>query len=215
MLELLWSTCHTLTGQEADVLTELGSACCPVCLDDMAAGDEVLCVPCEAVHIGHWACMDRWLKQARNCPCCRFELPNASSDPTRARSLVEHSLEAVRLLALAGKEHCKEWKQDAQEQASPATSMELAVRTQKGHGSTARETWAAKQEVAQAPVALPTNEDKACLPRGTGQTASARGQCRSPPPPREYASSRLEGRLREVAAYWAWVSPPTAQRRAF
>ena len=155
MIELLWTTCHTLTADEAQTLTKVGSACCPVCLDDVSEGDEILCVPCDAVHVGHWECLNKWLKQASSCPCCRFQLPDASQDPSRARGLIEHSLEAVKLLVLAAEEEREERRQtqkQAQEQTCDGTCKRLAVDSAHDHCSPKQEV---AVRIAEALAALP------------------------------------------------------------
>lgn len=108
LLELMWSTCHTLTEDEAGALRLQGDICA-VCLECMEAGDEMLCMPCEgtALHAGHWACMQQWLQKASTCPCCRFEMPRANADGATARfdQLIKHSLAAVARVERNGVAH--------------------------------------------------------------------------------------------------------------
>ena len=61
-LELLWSTSRTLTPADAAALhARDDAAACPICLNDMRAGEELVCLPCDGEHLGHWACLSQWL----------------------------------------------------------------------------------------------------------------------------------------------------------
>jgi len=91
-VELLWSTCHVLTAYEAAAIRVE----CPVCLLEMQAGDELVCLPCDGAHVGHWTCMQPWLKQAASCPCCRFEMPTSSEEQERFDPLIQQTLKGVK-----------------------------------------------------------------------------------------------------------------------
>ncbi|PSC75615.1 E3 ubiquitin-ligase AIP2 [Micractinium conductrix] len=57
-------------------LAQLGSDVrCPVCMDELAVGEEVQVMPCSAGHIFHPPCLAPWLEQHNSCPTCRHELP--------------------------------------------------------------------------------------------------------------------------------------------
>ncbi|KAL6577823.1 hypothetical protein OROMI_010151 [Orobanche minor] len=51
-------------------------AACTVCLDEFSGdiGDAVY-LPC--AHRFHGDCIDKWLRNCRNCPVCRFEIPTS------------------------------------------------------------------------------------------------------------------------------------------
>jgi len=102
-LELLWSTFHTLTHDEAEALRVQDKGSCPVCLDELSAGDELLCLPCEGRHAGHWACMRPWLEQSPSCPCCRFAMKPASE--SERTQLIESSLAAAAHVMDDGEAH--------------------------------------------------------------------------------------------------------------
>jgi len=104
-LDLLWSTCHTLADEEAAALRAQNKGCCPVCLDDLTAGDEILCMPCDGRHVGHWACMKPWLATAASCPCCRFEMQPASGD--EGERLIERSVAAAKHVVEDGMAHLR------------------------------------------------------------------------------------------------------------
>ena len=103
-LELLWSTCTTLSEDEAAALRSRDVAGCPVCLEAYKAGDELLCLPCDGKHAGHWACLQPWLEQAATCPCCRFELPTSNDDPTEVEQLVQKSVAAIEQVKRDGRQ---------------------------------------------------------------------------------------------------------------
>ncbi|KAI7839228.1 hypothetical protein COHA_007041 [Chlorella ohadii] len=61
-------------------LRELGGpdVRCPVCMEDLAVGDEVQVMPCNAAdgkHVFHPPCLAPWLAENNSCPTCRHELP--------------------------------------------------------------------------------------------------------------------------------------------
>jgi E3 ubiquitin-protein ligase RNF115/126 len=49
------------------------AASCPVCLDELAAGDEAREMPCK--HVFHDGCILPWLEMHSSCPVCRYQLP--------------------------------------------------------------------------------------------------------------------------------------------
>jgi E3 ubiquitin-protein ligase RNF115/126 len=55
------------------------AASCPVCLDELAAGDEAREMPCK--HVFHDGCILPWLEMHSSCPVCRYQLP--TEDPSR------------------------------------------------------------------------------------------------------------------------------------
>ena len=55
----------------------LADRTCPVCIECFNAGDELVVLPCQGLHVSHWACLQPWLATAHTCPACRFELPTA------------------------------------------------------------------------------------------------------------------------------------------
>jgi E3 ubiquitin-protein ligase AIP2 len=68
---------ETLTEER---LQELGGpdVRCPVCMEDLAVGDEVQVMPCNAAdgkHVFHPPCLAPWLAENNSCPTCRHELP--------------------------------------------------------------------------------------------------------------------------------------------
>ena len=51
-----------------------GGEQCPVCLEDVEAGEMVRQLPA-CRHLFHADCVDAWLRAHRTCPLCRCELP--------------------------------------------------------------------------------------------------------------------------------------------
>ena len=45
---------------------------CVICLEALAAGQEVLTLPC--AHVFHFECCERWLQQSTACPLCKHNL---------------------------------------------------------------------------------------------------------------------------------------------
>lgn len=72
LLEALHACSITLTESEAQILC---ADTCAVCLGEYEAGEELICMPCDAQHKVHWGCIAPWLKEHNSCPTCRFELP--------------------------------------------------------------------------------------------------------------------------------------------
>jgi hypothetical protein len=52
---------------------DVSPADCPVCLDDVVAGQPTLTLACK--HSFHDACIRSWLARTNRCPTCRFEVP--------------------------------------------------------------------------------------------------------------------------------------------
>lgn len=50
---------------------------CDVCLEDYAAGDELLRLPC--MHVFHCKCVTPWLLKAGMCPACRTPLESGEA----------------------------------------------------------------------------------------------------------------------------------------
>jgi len=82
--------CHTLTVEEAELIDD---PTCPICLEDLVAGDSLMVVPCAGLHKGHARCLRRWLEhESYTCPTCRHELPidgPKSVDGARGKKLAE------------------------------------------------------------------------------------------------------------------------------
>lgn len=68
----------SLTELSSSCLIDEGFDCCPVCLDEYAAGQEVTFIGCAGAHVAHTSCLGRWLVVASTCPTCRFALPRDS-----------------------------------------------------------------------------------------------------------------------------------------
>jgi hypothetical protein len=94
-LELLWSCSTVLHEEEVAALVAQDESSCPICLGELQAGEEMVCLPCEGMHSGHWQCFHPWLQKASTCPCCRFELPVTSDDKDKFAPLIEQSLAAL------------------------------------------------------------------------------------------------------------------------
>lgn len=82
---------HVLTEEEVGLIDD---PTCPICLDDLVAGDKIMVVPCGGLHKGHAKCLSRWLEiEAHTCPTCRHELP---VDGAKTNNLVELRERAAR-----------------------------------------------------------------------------------------------------------------------
>ncbi|KAI0898538.1 hypothetical protein F4806DRAFT_364443 [Annulohypoxylon nitens] len=58
---------------------------CTICIDEMAAGDEAVVLPCR--HWFHEQCVTLWLKQHNTCPICRAPIDGETAGrPTEAAS---------------------------------------------------------------------------------------------------------------------------------
>lgn len=160
-LELLWSCSATLTEDESAALAADGHGNCPVCLCDLSAGDDIVCMPCEGMHTGHWSCLQPWLQKASTCPCCRFELPLDTDAKDNFEALIEKSLSAISKLKDSAKQH------------SIASSL-AASRLQRSHARIA----------SLAPIAIPstlpsTRQSKLSSSRGSFAFSFARFAPRS------------------------------------
>lgn len=58
---------------------------CHICLDDLAAGEPALRIPCG--HLYHEECVKDWLKKSNECPVCRFELPTDDTEYEKGRQM--------------------------------------------------------------------------------------------------------------------------------
>ena len=79
--------------------TDLKNEDCPVCLDDMAAGDEVLTLGCG--HTFHWACLVPWLEmQGRDAPCpkCKAKICKLHATDMLCRPAASNSRGSTPLL---------------------------------------------------------------------------------------------------------------------
>jgi hypothetical protein len=45
---------------------------CPICLDSYQANDDLRILSCFDKF--HTKCIDHWLRQNNNCPCCKYDL---------------------------------------------------------------------------------------------------------------------------------------------
>lgn len=101
-LQLLASCTHSLSDSEAETLRTEGHSSCPVCLADFEGHDEIIFLPCDGQHAGHWSCILPWLQEAATCPQCRFALPaEGSADHETSRTLIQNTRAAVSRLQSA------------------------------------------------------------------------------------------------------------------
>jgi len=109
LLDCLWSCACVLSEDQAAALVTSDKGTCPVCLVDLAAGAECVCLPCDGAHILHHDCMRTWLQKASTCPMCRFELPTQAvldrDGPALIDTLVNRSLASVDRLRQQAEEH--------------------------------------------------------------------------------------------------------------
>ena len=77
----------------------LAGRTCPVCIECFDAGDELVVLPCQGLHVSHWACLQPWLATAHTCPSCRFELPTAKKATPDAAPMQRAWVEMRRLQA--------------------------------------------------------------------------------------------------------------------
>uniref|UniRef100_A0A7S2SMF5 RING-type domain-containing protein n=1 Tax=Rhizochromulina marina TaxID=1034831 RepID=A0A7S2SMF5_9STRA len=61
---------------EADRAAGAEDLSCPICMDELAVGQEAKRMPC--MHEFHSECIDRWLTSSSTCPVCKFDLNNSS-----------------------------------------------------------------------------------------------------------------------------------------
>ena len=69
-----------LTELAAERLIDDGFDGCPICLDDMCVGQEIVFIGCNGAHVAHSRCIGRWFVVASTCPNCRFMLPKEEDD---------------------------------------------------------------------------------------------------------------------------------------
>ena len=80
----------------------LADRTCPVCIECFNAGDELVVLPCQGLHVSHWACLQPWLATAHTCPACRFELPTAKpATPEDGAAPMEKAWAEMRRLQVA------------------------------------------------------------------------------------------------------------------
>ena len=75
-------------------LGEMGENCpqeCCICMEDFRMADGM--VETECGHILHKSCCSVWLRQARTCPVCRTDIPNAQQE--RLRNQQEQQIEGL------------------------------------------------------------------------------------------------------------------------
>lgn len=48
---------------------------CCICMEDFTSSEEIVATECS--HVFHKQCCREWLRQARTCPVCRMDIPNA------------------------------------------------------------------------------------------------------------------------------------------
>lgn len=229
-LDLLWSTCHTLADEEAAALRAQNKGCCPVCLDDLTAGDAILCMPCDGRHVGHWACMQPWLATAASCPCCRFEMQPASAD--EGERLIERRVAAAKHVVEDGMAHVREAgiAQDAMAQRHTTSDDVRCDETAVGCVTTA-ETHNAAAEAHDAASKAPLSPARrraldAALELATkgatwfeSNSASSPSDASSPsphavpPPPPPLPSHSQPPAAREVERLQEVAKPPALDRR--
>jgi hypothetical protein len=192
-VELLWSTCHTLTACEAATLRVE----CPVCLLEMEAGDELVCLPCDGAHVGHWQCMQPWLMQAASCPCCRFEMPTSSDEQEQFDPLIQQTLKGVKQMisgaTLTAKKTARghdsaEQRRTSLEAAAKAGSTRALAQLAQLNGQSSQVARAASLPAiaakANAVVAPPPQLTMVWRPPSARQSSTGETPSRMPPPPR-------------------------------
>ena len=45
--------------------------CCPICIDDMETGQEIVVLPCSDKHQFHLSCFQSYLYFKQECPFCK------------------------------------------------------------------------------------------------------------------------------------------------
>lgn len=66
---------------------------CPVCLKDVASGDETVIMPCS--HSSHEECIVEWLAVQNTCPTCRYTLPAEVEEEFEEVEEVEEAVEIL------------------------------------------------------------------------------------------------------------------------
>lgn len=64
---------------------------CCICMEDFRMADGIVQTDCG--HVLHKSCCSVWLRQARTCPVCRADIPNAQQE--RMRNLQQQQLQGV------------------------------------------------------------------------------------------------------------------------
>ena len=97
---------------------------CAICLEGYAEGEELVCLPCDGLHKGHWRCLRRWLQGAHTCPQCRWSLPRSASsgDLPALMSLGESELERLRALPSGKSKRCTSSESSRESSLAPPSS---------------------------------------------------------------------------------------------
>ena len=190
----------TLTASKMLSLGEGDSNVCNICLEEYAAGDMLVCMPCRGLHKYHAACMAKWLEGASTCPCCQWTVPKSPS-AVQLSTLMEPARAECERLATARPPPCQLAEDD--EDGGLATS-----RSSRGENSSA---------ISTTPPLPPDVSHQASRHR-TDVGAQPAGQLPAPNPerptgerrPRRFGSffgrpARFDSRTR---------LPPIAMRRA-
>ena len=69
------ATIAKLTQFTATATLEHEPHVCPICIEEVAVGAQMVLLPC--AHSFHATCIASWLKRAATCPLCKHAIPHA------------------------------------------------------------------------------------------------------------------------------------------
>jgi len=72
-------------GPATVALGQLSERSCSVCLEAYEPGERLVQMPCQ--HFFHKACIERWLRQAKSCPLCKWHDWLGKTGPNGSRSV--------------------------------------------------------------------------------------------------------------------------------
>lgn len=79
---------------------------CPICLENFAVGQDIVCTPCpaRAKHVFHQQCLSEWMRTTMTCPLCRHDMTTivpVSRRGTRRRAVARALFRALDACARA------------------------------------------------------------------------------------------------------------------
>ncbi|CAJ1966977.1 unnamed protein product [Cylindrotheca closterium] len=88
-------TVDRLRGVDFDGFPRYYPTECCICMEKFTAAEEIVATECN--HVFHKQCCRDWLRQARTCPVCRMDIPDALDRAAQARDRSTPRLQHVRI----------------------------------------------------------------------------------------------------------------------